>query len=161
MSGRKPSKRVLARKSKEVRRILNEWNKLSLKDGVLYRFCDLNGEKIQQLVLPEVYRDVAITGLHDDVGHQGRDRTLYLVKSRFYWPGLDKDVERWVATCSKCIMRKSKVQRSACLVNIQSSQPLELVCLDFLGLERSKGGYENILVITDHFRRFAPCEYGI
>ena len=52
-------------------------------------------------------------------------------------------------------MRKSKVQRSACLVNIQSSQPLELVCLDFLGLERSKGGYENILVITDHFTRFA------
>ncbi|MCG8076953.1 MAG: DDE-type integrase/transposase/recombinase, partial [Candidatus Thiodiazotropha taylori] len=47
--------------------------------------------------------------------------------------------------------------RSATLVNITSSSPMEIVCLDYLSLERSKGGEEHILVITDHFSRYAQA----
>jgi hypothetical protein len=47
----------------------------------------MNSETTYQLVLPVDYREVVLKGLHDDAGHQGRDRTLYLVTSRFYWPG--------------------------------------------------------------------------
>jgi hypothetical protein len=109
------------------------------------------------MVLPPVYRDVVFQGLHDDAGHQGRDRILFLIKSRFYWPGMDKDIEIKVKSCSNCILRKSKCKTSAELVNIKSSYLFELVCIDYLSLEQSKGGYENILVITDHFTRYAQA----
>ena len=34
---------------------------------------------------------------------------------------------------------------------------MEIVCLDYLSLERTKGSHENILVITDHYSRYAQA----
>ena len=56
-----------------------------------------------------------------------------------------------------CIKRKTIPAPSAELVSIISSQPVELVYIDFVSLERSKGGFENILVITEHFTRYAQA----
>ena len=106
-------------------------------------------------MLPLHFRSIILKQLHDDLGHQGRDRTLSLVCSRFYWPGLENDVEEKIKNCGRCIRRKTPVKPSAELVNITSSQPMELLCIDFLSLERSKGGHEHILVVTDHFTRYA------
>ena len=68
---------------------------------------------------------------------------------------MTSDTEQWVSNCERCIKRKSKTDVRAPLVNISTSYPLELVCIDYLTLEPSKGNISNVLVITDHFTRFA------
>ena len=156
-SGYCPQKEELKAEHPEVSKYLRHWKSMSLENGILYRNTVLNGENVKQLVLPYSYREFVLKQLHDNVGHQGQDRTLSLVRSRFFWPGFESDVEKKVKTCERCIKRKTFPKTSTELVNIVSSEPMELVCIDFLSLERSKGGFENILVITDHFTRYAQA----
>ncbi|CAG2217887.1 unnamed protein product [Mytilus edulis] len=66
----KPTKRKISLETEEVRRYLRDWDKFTLKDGILYRNSSLYNEKVTQLVLPSVLRDIVLQGLHDDVGHQ-------------------------------------------------------------------------------------------
>jgi transposase InsO family protein len=154
----KPSARELAQLNQqwpEVKLYLRTWNRLVLRDGVLYRSREVDGATTYQLVLPASSREMALKGLHDDVGHLGRDRTLELVRSRFFWPRMSEEVSTYVKRCLPCIKRKAHIPDRAPMVPITTTQPLELLCIDFLTLEPSKGGVENVLVMTDHFTRYA------
>ena len=139
----------------ELKPYIRVFDSLALKNGVLYRRLKEEDDECWQLVLPEAYRCQALEGLHDRMGHLGRDRTLHLARQRFYWPNMGNDVATHIKRCGRCLRRKSSTNVRAPLVNIETTQPLELVCLDYLSLETSKDGYKNILVITDHFTRYA------
>ena len=43
------------------------------------------------------------------------------------------------------------------LLNIEANQPPELIYLDDLKIEPNEGYIENVLVITDHFARYAQA----
>ena len=77
-------------------------------------------------------------------------------RHRKEWPGMDAYIRNKVGSCERCIRRKQPNQTCP-LVNIKTTSPMELVCIDFLSLEKSKGGIENILVITDHYTRYAQA----
>ena len=154
LTGRKPTSQQANQHDIDMK-YLSDWNTYNLKDGILYKSATFNGEINDRLVLPESLKDIVFEAYHDDLGHQGRDRTISLMSTRFYFPRLTKFVAEKVRSCGRCIRRKTAPTKAAGLVNITSSSPMELVCIDYLSLEMSKGGFENILVITDHFSRFA------
>ena len=80
---------------------------------------------------------------------------------RYFWPGMYivySEVKAYIQECKRCTLRKmpdTKIRSD--LVNIRTTRPLELVCVDFLSLDWAKGGFENILVITDHYTRYAQA----
>ena len=61
-----------------------------------------------------------------------------------------------IEKCCPCLASKAR-QPKVPLENIMATHPLELVHLDYLCLEPGKGLEENVLVITDHFTRYAQA----
>lgn len=139
----------------ELPLILREISRLELKDGLLYRKRQCDNTTVYQLVLPCVLRSSVLTSLHDEMGHLGIERTLDLARSRFYWPKMTSEVESKIKTCGRCVKRKKQPDKAAPLVNIRTSRPMELVCMDFLSLEPDSHNTKDILVITDHFTKYA------
>ena len=133
------------------------WNfpYLCMENGLVFREVTINEEKRKQLVLPTEYRKTFLMGLHNEIGHPGIDRFISLVKDRFYWPGMNKAIEEWIQSCDRCIRRKTATNIRALLVIIESTKAYELVCIDYLTLAQSKGGFQHLLIITEHFTRYA------
>ncbi len=141
--------------SADAKALLRKRSQLLLKDGILCR-----KRPIRDVVLPKLIHDLAVEGCHDRMGHLGQDKTLGLLQDRFYWIGMSSAAISYVAKCGCCIRRKTLPNQRSPLVNITTTQPMELLCMDFHKVEPSKGGFENILVVTDHFTKYSlafPC----
>ncbi len=139
----------------EVKLLLRQWSKLTIQNGVLYRKVSIEGRDNLQLVLPESHRDAAFKGLHDDVGHLGVERTLDLIRQRFYFPNMSTYVTKRCQECGRCVRRKARPQTAATMRSISTTGPMQLLCMDFLSIEPDDSDTRNVLVITDHFTRYA------
>lgn len=160
---RRPSRRE--RSGLDVRSLamLKQWEKLKVREGVLYRETRDPVSKIKriQLVLPVSLVDEALKGVHDLAGHQGQTRTLHLARQRFFWPNMERDVKEYVRCCGRCVLAKTPEPAArAPLESIKTSAPMELVCIDFWSAEDKNKSSVDVLVVTDHFTKMAhafPC----
>ena len=132
------------------------------KKLVLYRRMKLEGENmlLWQFVVPKAWRPRALKGCHDDAAHMGNYRTLELLQSRFWWPGMATECKAYCDKCLTCKKADAKAERAP-LQPIHVTAPGDLYHVDYTKMTApasSKGkGPVNVLVITDHFTRFAQA----
>ncbi|KAK0139547.1 Transposon Ty3-I Gag-Pol polyprotein [Merluccius polli] len=161
--GRRPSRRERVKEPFKVQKTLKQWEKLKMLDGILYRVTkdSLTGKKRYQYVVAASLAKQALQGVHDEAGHQGQHRTLYLARQRFFWTDIERDVREYVKSCKRCVVSKTpEPEGRAPLESIKTTSPLEMVCIDFWSAEIPNGNTVDVLVITDHFTKMAhafPC----
>ncbi|KAK3086720.1 hypothetical protein FSP39_022469 [Pinctada imbricata] len=136
--------------------LFRNFDRLSIKNGLLVRENSNDNSSGPQVILPYSCRDIAMKYAHDNIGHPGRDKTFHLIHDRFLWSGMSVDVSDYVSHCKRCLLYKTRPERAP-LTSIHTYHPMELICIDYLTLEPSKGNISNILVITDHFTRYAQA----
>lgn len=158
--GNQPSAKEKKLYPLQVRQLLRSWKKLLVDEqGILKRLVKLStGETRYQIVLPSELRDYVYNELHAKMGHLGSDRVLALAQERFYWPRMAWDIGEFIQKKCPCIKdRRPNIKPVAPLNPIVTTYPFEMVSIDFLHLEPCSGGYEYILVVVDHFTRFAAA----
>ena len=87
--------------------------------------------------------------------HPGGGRTLGLLRRRFWWPTMERDVQRFVAGCAICARGKTLHRPPAGLLRPLSipTRPWSHIALDLVtGLPESQG-YTTILTIVDRFSK--------
>ncbi len=141
----------------QQKKLARQLERLKLKHQVLFRVITdpRDGEELWQLVLPESLRAKVYEGVHEHGGHFGSRSTLEQIRRSYYWPSMANDVQMWVNQCRRCTLAKDvfpKIRAPMTCTNVTA--PLEVLAMDYTVLERSAGGYENVLVLTDMFTRF-------
>ena len=125
---------------RNVKLLLIDIDKLEVgTDGLLKRGT---AEK-RQLILAIKFKPLVDLELHVKTVILGRT-VLQLTKEHFYWPKMEDDINHFMPNIYYELPMKI----------ITSSAPLELIRIDFLNLDSCSGGYQYLLVITDHFTRF-------
>ena len=136
---KRPTKREITVETRSVIKLLKHWSTLAIQSGMLYKIRkdpQVN-KKIFQFIVPDSLKQKVLQGLHDSGGHQGQHRTLSLVRQRFFWSGMERDVVNFVQSGQRSGQVSSPVGKTpephsrAPLKNIVSSEPMELVCIDF------------------------------
>lgn len=109
-----------------------------------------SNEDVLAFVVPGLKWQAAIDGCHRYLGHQGRDRTLSLLRKRLWWPDMAQRMMMSIHNCPKC------------RIYLLCTEPLDLVHIDYVSMEVTVGVKEkpvvkNVLVVEDHFTRYTQA----
>ena len=159
--GKVPPKSVLYKvKSKTCRKLYFQFDRFVLKKGVLHRLYIHEDMEYHQLVLPQRLHNKVLGLVHDNMGHQGVERTLELLRERVYWPTMAADATKWVSQCTRCQVAQGTYNEPKPKIgHLESNNPMDLLCLDFTKIDPSRTGKENVLVMTDAFSKFSITGY--
>ena len=108
---------------------------------------------VEQLVFPSALKPDVLASFHN-MGHQGLDRTIELLRARVYWPGMFGEVRSYIHACQRCTMGR-KPATNTTSGHLIALRPLEVLAIDFTKLDQASDGRENV-----HDGRFYQVHAG-
>ena len=138
------------------------------KDGRLYlkqdgivgckrREEDMFLYNYNEIVLPQLYQTELVFRPHNQMSHQGFDKVYQRILKRFEWPEMKKASEKWVTACLLYQQVKDPRKLRFLLQSLKSSEFNEVVQIDHQKLCMTDGGYNQVLVMIDHFKKCAEA----
>ena len=122
------------------------------KNGTILRTrVDLFGDSVEQVCVPQPFRNKCLQMAHTRFGHQGRNKMVTLLRPMFYWPSLSKDCMAFIRACKCCQLRdKSRPSNNPMQLRELTSVPFEKMAVDIVGpFPTAVGGFRFLLTAID------------
>ena len=114
------------------------------------------GKKFLALVIPKLWKYIVLVEAHDKLGHQGNSHTYCLIKHQYYWKGMIKDIQKYIANCVLSRQEIAKVQQYPLLMTEIPHRPFDKIDIDLVtDCKTSTSGKKHILTIIAHPNRIA------
>ena len=145
---------------KFTKNLWNQWDRLSVVDGVLYRkWVSADGlQQRWQLVPPKSVQNMLIKWAHTGMtgGHLGIKRTQHQLQLRAYWPEWAEDVARFCRQCPECATyHRGQPKKQGELQKFPVGEPFERLAIDLTGPHpTSRSGHVYILTVIDLFTKW-------
>ena len=104
-----PSCKCISRRLLNGKALHHEFDTFTHVKGLLYKHIMDAGKKFLALVIPKLWKYTVLVEAHDKLGHQGNSCTYCLIKHQYYWKGMNKDIQKYMAKCVLCRWDKAKV----------------------------------------------------
>ena len=129
-----------------------KWEEVEVNDGCKL-LCDTSTGIPRPLVPAAMRREVFDT-VHG-LSHPGTRATVKLVKSRFVWHGIAKDVREWARACIGCQTAKVHRHNRAPLQKFdKATTRFAHVHVDLVGPLPPSRGHTHLLTVVDRFTRW-------
>ena len=102
-----------------------------------------------RLIIPKDLRQRVINIAHE--GHQGMVKTKERLRTKCWWPGMDKETEKEIRSCHECQLVSQPTKPEPMIRTKFPEGPWEDVAIDLLGPLPSG---ESILVVVDYYSRY-------
>jgi RNase H-like domain found in reverse transcriptase/Reverse transcriptase (RNA-dependent DNA polymerase)/Integrase zinc binding domain len=132
----------------------------TLTDGLLKRYG--------RVVVPESLQTRLLTEAHCQIAsaHPGIQKTRQILRTRYYWRNMDKDIKRFVRNCHAC--RRSTIPRDKPPGLLHPlpvpDRPWQHISVDFKSFPKDKHGFDTIAVFVDRLGKrpiSVPCNSTI
>ena len=125
-----------------------EWREVDsimYKEGKVYVLKD---EKLRAEII-RLYHDTLIRG------HGGQWKMVELVTHNFWWPGITKEMKRYMEECDTCQRNKNRTEQPVgkLMPNSIPEKPWTHILVDFITKLPLAQGYNSILVVVDRLTK--------
>ena len=137
----------------DKRRITRRAAAYTFISGILYR-CMHDGTK-RQVPAPEKRTDI-IKSTHDTCGHFGTRRTAHMLRTSYWWKGLDNNVRDCIHECAAC----ARASRATFSKQAGALQPLPIEGMhyrwgvDLAKMPDSRHGNRYVMVAIEHISKW-------